>query len=545
MAFNAAAHDAFFLNGPQMGLDAATRNRLALEGLNVVADFEDFKEDQLSAAIKNLRTTIPGVPAVVDPAIPAGDPGHILVPAVPPILPCIISARCALRLKVASIAYHYYIDTDRIPTPQNMNYTLVLKDFYVEWEALKKQAKEDKPAVPTLSKTMTPLKWLESFKDTLSRTYGVRGAPLSYITRDTVNVQPEAEAPLLPGCAYSAVAGSIVQELVNRLSHTHPLYRADNATLFSMIEEATRGTIYAPAIRPYARNKDGRSAYLSVISSHAGNDKWEDVQKTKTKFLINTKWNGKAYGLDKFTGLHRAAYVALEEASHHVDFQLPNEHTRVGYLLENIVSSDPDLRAALASIRANVNNMRDNFEAAVTFMLPTCPYARHAKGRNSGNETANISDVTLQNKSSTKTGVDLRWHTRKEYQALNKAQRAELYEWQQTKQGKKAKENAMKNNPKGTKTPTGKKKSGLKARIASLEKELEEKKDEEKSKKVSFDPSSASGEKMYSASEVCAMIEGSAKPNSRKHEEIEMEVAAAEVKAAQLKLQNVMKRSRS
>ena len=42
----------------------------------------------------------------------------------------------------------------------------------------------------------------------------------------------------------------------------------------------------------------------------------------------------------------------------------------------------------------------------------------------------------LKNKFHSKTGVDLRWHTPEEYAQLNKAQRAELYTWQQTKEGK-------------------------------------------------------------------------------------------------------------
>ena len=60
--------------------------------------------------------------------------------------------------------------------------------------------------------------------------------------------------------------------------------------------------------------------------------------------MMNTKWNGRTYSLEKFTGLHRSAYIQLEEASQHVNFQLPTEHTRVGYLIDNIQNSDPDLK---------------------------------------------------------------------------------------------------------------------------------------------------------------------------------------------------------
>ena len=62
--FNNAQLDAFFTNGPQMALPAQIRIRLAAEGLQTVADFEDFKKDQLDQAFKNMRTAIPGIPAV-------------------------------------------------------------------------------------------------------------------------------------------------------------------------------------------------------------------------------------------------------------------------------------------------------------------------------------------------------------------------------------------------------------------------------------------------------------------------------------------------
>ena len=268
MAFTNAQVTNFFENGPQLGLTAVQRARLAQEGLTTIEDFEDFKSDQLENAIKNLRTAIAGVPAVVDAA------GAVLVPAVPGIPPCIIPARSSLRLKVASIAYHYYTDTDRTVTPANMNYTQVLKGFYIEWQAINEMIKSDTPSVPVLSKHQTPIKWMESFKDCLFNTFGVRKCPLSYIIRDDVAVPPEATHPITPGMSYSNDAGSVLQELINRYSHTHPLYKSDNNKVYSLLEEATRGTVYAPTIKPYSRTKNGRLAWNAIISSHVGNDKW-------------------------------------------------------------------------------------------------------------------------------------------------------------------------------------------------------------------------------------------------------------------------------
>jgi hypothetical protein len=426
MPFTAAQLTSFFENGPQMSLTAIQRNRLSAEGLATIDDFMDFKEDQLDDAAKNMRTAIPGVPAVLDAN------GTEITAALPPTLPCLISAKCSLRLKVASIAFHYYMSIDRNPTPTNMNYTSVLRPFYVEWEALLKLSDESKPDVPVLTKHITPLKWVESFKDCLLRTFGVRTCPLLYVIRDNTAVVPDENDPLIPGSSFGS-SGSVLDELISRLSHTDPLFKSDNSTVYSLLEEATRGTIYAPSIKPYARRKDGRSAWLSMISSHAGADKWEKLQQERLSFLINTQWNGRQYSLEKFTGLHRSSFVQLEEAAEHVDFQLPTEHTRVGYLMKNIKNADPDLRAVIASIRLDTNNMRNNFEAAVASLLPVCPYAKHRADNQ--RSRAQVSDITLKSKSQSKTGVDFRWHTKSEYDKLNQAQRKELYTWQKSIEG--------------------------------------------------------------------------------------------------------------
>ena len=463
-----ATTTAFFENGPQMNLTAVQRTRLAAEGLTQVADFADFKADQIDDAIKNLRVSIPGIPAVVDGG------GNVTTPAVPPILPCLISAQCQRRLNIASVAWHYYDSIGRVQSPVNMNYTNVLRMFYSEWEAIEQLREEDKPEVPVLSKHMTPIRWLESFKDCTSRTFGVRNCPLAYVIRDAVAVPNEVDDPLEPGFAHSATSGSVLNELIRRLNHTDPLFRTDNATVYSMLEVATRNTIYASTIKPFARGKNGREAWNALISSHAGQDKWERMQKDKFKFLMNTKWNGRSYGLEKFTGQHRSNFIALQECQLHVNFQLPTEHTRVGYLLDNIVSTDPDLRAALSNIRLNQNNMRDDFEAAVAHILPVCPYSKHRSSNRQNERVANISDATLAGKSSSKTGVDLRWHTKKEYAKLNQDQKRELYEWQQTKDGKAMIEKQKAARKKAIES-AGKQasKKELQARVKSLEAELE------------------------------------------------------------------------
>ena len=175
-----------------------------------------------------MRTSIPGVSAVLSAL------DIVVVPGVATILPCIVSEKCALRLKVASLVFHYYhaIGCDR--TPDNMNYTQVLMTFFIEWEALIKLSNDTNPDMPHLSNNIPPIKWIESFKDCLFCTYGIRDFPLIYVIRYTVEIQDEASDPLQLGLYYGR-SDSVLEEIIARLDNVNPLFKSDNASIYSMM----------------------------------------------------------------------------------------------------------------------------------------------------------------------------------------------------------------------------------------------------------------------------------------------------------------------
>ena len=148
---------------------------------------------------------------------------------------------------------------------------------------------------------------------------------------------------------------------------------------------------------------------------------------------MQTKWNGRVYRLEKFVGLHRNFFVQLQGTADQVNLQLPTEHSRVGLLINNMSNSDSDLRASIDSVCINTNNMRDDFEGDGEFLFPVCPYAKHQNDRGlstSNRRGANICNDALRGKSSSKTGVILRWHKRNEYSELSPEKKHKLYEWQ-------------------------------------------------------------------------------------------------------------------
>jgi hypothetical protein len=110
------------------------------------------------------------------------------------------------------------------------------------------------------------------------------------------------------------------------------LYRDDN-----LLEQATRATSYAASIKPFQRTKNGRDAWLALTNQYAGKDKWESKITRHEQLLHTRMWKGQSnFPLDKSIAQHRNAFVSLQAASEHVTYQLPNEHSRVGFLLTAI-----------------------------------------------------------------------------------------------------------------------------------------------------------------------------------------------------------------
>jgi hypothetical protein len=64
----------------------------------------------------------------------------------------------------------------------------------------------------------------------------------------------------------------------------------------------------------------------------------------------------------------------MEQCAQHIDYQLPNQHSRVGYLLAGIRNNDPGLQAAMAAVQTNkgAGDMHNNFEACVAHIVPYC-----------------------------------------------------------------------------------------------------------------------------------------------------------------------------
>ena len=95
--------------------------------------------------------------------------------------------------------------------------------------------------------------------------------PLAYVIRTDEDV-PVMAPPLQAGQPHSEAHGSIEGEMIARASHTHAMFRDDNAAVYYALEEATRSPSYAASIKPFQKTKNGRGALLALTNQYTGND---------------------------------------------------------------------------------------------------------------------------------------------------------------------------------------------------------------------------------------------------------------------------------
>ena len=88
----------------------------------------------------------------------------------------------------------------------------------------------------------------------------------------------------------------------------------------------------------------------------------------------------------------------MQAALEHVHFQMPNEHSRIGYLFTAINCGNTGLQAAMESIMADKTptGLRNNCESYVSQFLPYDPFQKKYSNRKSGkHDSANISNTTV------------------------------------------------------------------------------------------------------------------------------------------------------
>ena len=128
MVLTAAQMTTFFEHVDQMGIPHATVIQLCAKGIEAVTDLADFNKESLQQLADNLRR--PGG-CVPDPN--PGAPASATIPT-PPF---IFGAKSQKQIAVTCYLVRFYATVGRDLTAANLQWNTIMKNFEVQWKALK------------------------------------------------------------------------------------------------------------------------------------------------------------------------------------------------------------------------------------------------------------------------------------------------------------------------------------------------------------------------------------------------------------------------
>ena len=160
MVLTAAQTTAFFEHADQMGIPHITVLQLQAKGITLVSDLADFNVTSLQQLADNLRRPGGRIP---DPN-PAAQPGSTI-----PTRPFVFGAKSQRDIAIACDLVNYYRTVSRDLTAANLQWNTVMKNFDIQWTALKEKKGEDSPETVKISKALPVIKWTEAFQDFLNR----------------------------------------------------------------------------------------------------------------------------------------------------------------------------------------------------------------------------------------------------------------------------------------------------------------------------------------------------------------------------------------
>jgi hypothetical protein len=115
--------------------------------------------------------------------------------------------------------------------------------------------------------------------------------PLAYVICTDEIVIPSAQDP-------SNNYGTIQEEMVARMPHTHVAFRKDNIKVWEIIRDSLHNTEAFNWIKRSERRRDGRSAYLALTTHYLGASKNETLRNQTNSRLMKTFYGGKKNKFD-------------------------------------------------------------------------------------------------------------------------------------------------------------------------------------------------------------------------------------------------------
>jgi hypothetical protein len=223
--------------------------------LTALSELTDSTIVDLVATIRKPGRTIP------NPAIPG----------IPPTIPnpgINIGHRAVTNLKLGAFVACHYLRTSR---PMDNPVQVLGLNNIQSFLGLKnaEDAYTEPSAAPVLEHIERIREHLENIDSHLLKTPGMAKTPLSYVVCINDAVLSKLATLQDPPTNY----GTIQEELVARMPHTHLAYREDNIKVWEIIRDSLHETEAFNWIKRSERRRDGQSAYLALTTHYLGASK--------------------------------------------------------------------------------------------------------------------------------------------------------------------------------------------------------------------------------------------------------------------------------
>lgn len=337
-----------------------------------------------------------------------------------------------------------------------------VQTFLPEWTTLKKLAEEDRGDVPKFKQVTGMPRHVLTIIDYLRSTYGSQFCSLYYLVcpdsmRDESS--PEDAPPLVSGRHFAEPHTRLVDEIGARVSRTTASAQADNELFFKILVESFVGSGVASQAEDFEHTRDGLGFWERLNETQCTDDHHEKAGEENITWMRTAKWPGPEAGpLVKHIDKTRRQWANYQLSQARTNLQDYTDHTRVGWLLASITSTDTQICIRKNHIKDDEAGIyKDDWEKAAIYLSKTDYEGKDKKGkRKTRFADADISEVygggggggsnkrpkgltdkqynkmLNLNGGMGKSGVELRWHSPAEYAKLNKAQRQELNEWRAT-----------------------------------------------------------------------------------------------------------------
>ena len=195
-------------------------------------------------------------------------------------------------------------------------------------------------------------KALEDLDAVLLNRLGAGGSPLAYVVRKVVSLPEATSGEEDPGMGKP----SIKEELIRRTRHDGTHYDKDNEKVWNIIRGWGHKSPAWNWISSFASKRDGRGAYLALITHYFGASYTSKTISDANADLKTLQYTGrqKNFTFDTFCGKLNKAFTDLEEAGEGISNRLKVQH-----LIEAI--HDPQLEPAKMHILSDDKYKKDYF----------------------------------------------------------------------------------------------------------------------------------------------------------------------------------------